>query len=285
MVKKNHKYQLEHERHIDNKTIDIVGKNQSLYEPVKKDIVRKVNDLFDGNPSLKISQNEIVQYKNNLEYIIDQTLLSNNGRKRLESIYDNKINNRLELVNSEVEVDLVNLGMNEESNLNEWLEKGFKGKYEVEASRYKLNNVPTKEIDNIFTQSVRRDYYGKNYSERLWGRNDNLRNWVKSNLYEYAVRGKDPKKLVNELVDMFDVTSFEAERLAITEYGNIQSQATTEVFKRKGITEYEVIPESGACELCMKVANNGPYKVEDRQVGVNAEMLHPYCRCLSVGIT
>lgn len=277
--------QSEFEKQFDNDSKDIQRTTKHLYDETEDKIVNKIESYHaqDGNVDDIADRNKIKSFQNRLYYTDRSAIISSTGKKKMSSL--NRLNmTKSDLFRSEIDYELIMLGSNEELNVKTWKERGFTSRTERDVREFKLDRIPTKEVNNLITELVDRKYYGKNYSERIWGRNDKVRTWVKSRLYDYASKGQDPRELIEELSTLFDVSLFEAERLAITEYGNIQSEATNKIFEYNGVEKYNVIPETGACSQCLAVASEGPYKLSERQIGVNAEMLHPYCRCSSIPV-
>lgn len=277
--------QLEHEGNIDRFIQEVEGNIGHLYNQTE-DKIKSIIEQYDfkgNNLSVDATLEDNVNLYEQIKYTLDNEPTSPIGRRKLNELEPISLTKEDVLIN-QVDIDIVKLGNNEELKIKQWKEQAGLTKLNTERLEYQLDSIPTKDVDNFITQAVNKEYYGHNYSERVWSRIDEVRDYTRSTLYDYASKGKDPRELVDEIKDLFDVSSFEAERLAVTEYGNMQSEATTEIMNQAGYEEYDVIPETGACERCMNIAKNGPYKVAEREIGVNAEMIHPYCRCISVGV-
>lgn len=55
------------------------------------------------------------------------------------------------------------------------------------------------------------------------------------------------------------------------------------MYKENGFTHYRYVCEPGACPIC-KPMDNKVFKLEDREIGVNAAPMHTNCRCRDYGI-
>lgn len=90
------------------------------------------------------------------------------------------------------------------------------------------------------------------------------------------VHGATVDKVADSLVSGGWVTADRAERIAHTETARAVSAATLDTYRINGIGSWHLVLSDGACDLCVEVANDGPYPNEDMD---SAPPIHPYCRC------
>lgn len=73
-----------------------------------------------------------------------------------------------------------------------------------------------------------------------------------------------------------------AYRIANTELNRAVSQASLDTYGRNGVARYDLITSPGACPLCVGVAADGPYDIDDMD---GQPPLHTTCRCAVAPVT
>ncbi|HFH3126193.1 TPA: minor capsid protein [Streptococcus pyogenes] len=129
------------------------------------------------------------------------------------------------------------------------------------------------------------DFYGKNFSERVWGNTGLYHETQKSlfsSLSRIATDMQGYKKEKERLMRRFDVAEHEALRLLKTESARIRSDVQLDAYKKNGFTHYIFVCEPGACQIC------APYDKERFEIGKGATAvtmppLHPNCKCSTYG--
>ena len=130
---------------------------------------------------------------------------------------------------------------------------------------------------------------GLNWSTRCWNNKRKLANDLEKGIIDCVVRGASRMELVRELEKDFQTSYYRADRIVRTELSYVQTMSTLEQYKAEGIRKYIIIDAgdyegSGAdpereCEVCHRLADGGPYPIEDAKAGVNLPPIHPNCRC------
>lgn len=133
---------------------------------------------------------------------------------------------------------------------------------QVLSGSYKLKDTPT----------------FKTFSDNIWLYKTELQNDLEKMLVRTFTRGDNPRVMARELRDRFNVTGYQAERLARTETARMQTAIQRDSLEENGIKQYEYIAEPTACHLC-SVLDGKIYKLKDMVVGKNAPVRHPNCRC------
>lgn len=92
---------------------------------------------------------------------------------------------------------------------------------------------------------------------------------------ECIVTGKSPDKAKKILMEKFDVSYHNADRLIRTEMAHVYNQSTLDKYRQAGITEVQVIETDDArtCEECRKL-NKKIFPINE----VPLLPLHPNCR-------
>lgn len=126
------------------------------------------------------------------------------------------------------------------------------------------------------------DFYGQTFSERLWKNSEQLIQKLELGISETMLMGKNPKAwskmFRKELKDNVKNAKQAIDRLAVTEAGRVQIMAQEDSYRRNNFTMYEIITEPDACEICLE-HNEQVYNTQDLQIGLNAPVWHPNCRC------
>src|SRR5699024_4697475 len=145
-----------------------------------------------------------------------------------------------------------------------------------------LGSSSTGSVDRA-KRIVDADFYGTNFSERIWGRNGHYeqtrkelfgslnRMYTDMNVYRAELR---------RLMDKFQTTEYEAMRLLRTESARIRANAELDSAREHEATHYIYIAEPKACPICSDL-DGLAFKIEDADMGVNFFPMHPSCRCSS----
>lgn len=101
--------------------------------------------------------------------------------------------------------------------------------------------------------------------------------------------GKNMDKVTKDIRDLFEETyEGRAKNIAITETGNIVSEATLNSYKEMGVEEKEWGAEPDACELCEfldgQIVKVGENFVDDEGWQGERPLRHPSCRCFLLSV-
>ena len=204
-------------------------------------------------------------------------------------VYNLKMStSRLELEKAKINLELLKMYSEIENITNEQLEQArldeiarqtdLIEKYEEQAGILG-NSVgnPTDRLKGV----VNADFYGANFSERIWSRNGHyasLRKELFKSLNNLSVDMMGYRKERNRLMKIFDTSKYESMRLIRTEHQRVNMKVQHEMAVANEFTHYTYVAEAGACEHCAKLAGKS-FKIEDYEAGVTAPTLHPNCRC------
>ena len=119
------------------------------------------------------------------------------------------------------------------------------------------------------------------WSSRIWERQSELRDIVKTGVADTVLRGKGTNFLINQLRKEFDVSYGYARRLAVTESARVYSEAQKANYEANGVEWFEVMTELKACQICQPF-NGKIFKVSELVPALNAPPFHPNCRCTTV---
>ena len=133
---------------------------------------------------------------------------------------------------------------------------------QVLSGSYKLEDTPT----------------FKTFSDNIWLYKTELQNDLEKMLVRTFTRGDNPRVMARELRDRFNVTGYQAERLARTETARMQTAIQRDSLEENGIKQYEYIAEPTACRICGAI-DGKIFNLKGLVVGENASPMHPSCRC------
>lgn len=182
---------------------------------------------------------------------------------------------RLDLLKLNVELELYALISDEEKILFEYLTGSAKAEFERQAGILGATiTANEKHIRSIVNAS----FLNATWSERLWVNQDALRQELDKLLNRGILQGKNPRALARELRKTFDTSIYNSERLLRTELARVQMDVQKDSYKKAGYEKYEFISEPDACPIC-KNLDGEIFPVSKMEPGVNAEPMHPHCRC------
>ena len=204
-------------------------------------------------------------------------------------VYNLKMStSRLELEKAKINLELLKMYSEIDSIANEQLEQARLDEIarqsdlivEYERQAGILGNSvgnPTERLTGV----INADFYGANFSERIWSRTGHyasLRKELFKSLNNLSVDMMGYRKERNRLMRIFNTSKYESMRLIRTEHQRVNMQVQHEMAVQNNFTHYTYVAEAGACEHCAKLAGKS-FKIEDYEAGVTAPLLHPNCRC------
>ena len=204
-------------------------------------------------------------------------------------VYNLKMStSRLELEKAKINLELLKMYSEIENITNEQLEQArlaeiarqtdLIAKYEEQAGI--LGNSVGNPADRL-KGVVNADFYGANFSERIWSRTGHyasLRKELFKSLNNLSVDMMGYRKERNRLMKIFNTSKYESMRLIKTEHQRVNIQTQHNMAMQNDFTHYTYTSEMGACSIC-KALSGKTFKMEDYEMGVTAPLLHPMCKC------
>ena len=204
-------------------------------------------------------------------------------------VYNLKMStSRLELEKAKINLELLKMYSEIENITNEQLEQArlaeiarqtdLIAKYEEQAGILG-NSVgnPTDRLKGV----VNADFYGANFSERIWSRNGHyasLRKELFKSLNNLSTDMMGYRRERNRLMKIFNTSKYESMRLIRTEHQRVNMKVQHEMAVQNNFTHYTYVAEAGACPHCASLAGKS-FRMEDYEMGVTAPIMHPNCRC------
>ena len=189
---------------------------------------------------------------------------------------------RIELMKAELELELQNLYSTENKIMDKHLVDEALAEYRRQAG---ILGGSAKGSSQRIRQIVDADFYGNNFSERIWGRTGqymDTRKAVFGSLNRMYTDMMGYKQERSRLMKQFNVSYSEAMRLLRTETARVRADAEMASYKDNGATHYIYCAESGACINCAAL-DGMAIPVEEAEKGLTMFPMHPNCRCSSYG--
>lgn len=195
------------------------------------------------------------------------------------ALYNLKMNtNRLALLQYQLDLELVALAEDERRLTERFLNEEFITAVEVQSGLLGQSVLSASQIKAVAQSVLNTPFEEIVWSERIWQRQNALREVVARMTERLLLQGKNPTTMVSQLRKEFDVSVNEAKRLAVTEGARVATEGQKQAYIANEIDEYEFIAEPSACPNCAR-KDGKVFKVKDMIVGENAAPIHPWCHC------
>lgn len=192
-----------------------------------------------------------------------------------------------ELLLLNIDLAAHNLAIDEYKTTKDFLDEGFRKELKFQSGLLGLSVASKEKINTLAEATINANFKGSRWSDKIWERQDELRNIINQECYKAIVRGKNAEnyssKLKSFLKNEIDVSSGYARRLAITEHARVQMEVGRLSMVENGFNGFDIIPEPRACATCKDIAKKGPFSLEKWETGSYAPPFHPHCRCAVVG--
>ena len=226
-------------------------KDKLLEKDIKK-IEKKLLKLF------KDIRKEVL---NELKIIYADIEASEYAKYRIDSLLTS-INNALD-----------NLYSNNEKEIVEGLKDIYK-EMDKQAS-IDLNNSFNTVNENLVRETLKTNWSGLSFSERIWEHRRSLAFTIKSELNKGLIRGESLQDISRIISDKFDTSFSNAMRLVRTESCWVMNEATVNNYKNNGIKEYEIMAflDNKTSKIC-KSMDGEVVNVEEAIPGKNLPPFH-----------
>ena len=185
---------------------------------------------------------------------------------------------RAELLQYNMDLELLALGEGERQLTEKFLRAGFADEVKSQSGILGEYIKNPKTVERSMEAVLNVPFEGVTWSERIWERQQALRQVVARTANETLVRGRNAMAMIPTFRREFGVSKSAAKRLAVTEVARVQSEAQKISMTANGFDEYEYIAEPTACPICAKLDGN-IYKVSEMEPGKNCAPMHPHCHC------
>ena len=296
MNKKERQIAYERERKAMNDLAMREFDRERAIEAIHKEHIETIQEQIDGfymryagsegltrsEAMKRADQMDVTKFANKAKKAVKEKDFSPETNEWLKT-YNLKMKvSRLELLKEEVNWELIQMYDKDYQLISESLRE--EARLELERQAGILGDSAkgaSKRINGI----VNSDFYGKNFSERIWDRTGMYQTTQKevykslSRIYTTMDGYRNER---NRLMDKMQTTEYETMRLLRTENARIGSQMQVEAYKANEFTHFIYVAEPGACDICGPL-DGKIFPVSEAQIGLNLKPLHPNCRCSSHG--
>lgn len=183
--------------------------------------------------------------------------------------------NRLEMLERQLDLQLIALANEEEKTAKRFLNDEYIKNVETQAG---LLGESVGNLSANMERVVNTTFKGANWSDKIWKRQNALREVVARTVEKAILLGENPTKQISTLRREFDVSASQAKRLLVTEGARVAVQGQADAISKAGYDYYEFIAEPKACSIC-KPLDGKVFKISELLAGENASPMHPHCKC------
>ncbi|WP_243447539.1 minor capsid protein [Clostridium tetani] len=273
-----------------------INSMQLEYEIAKDSIQKDIESFysrFAANNEITLDEarrllnsNELREFKMSLEEFRKKAKNNPDGiwTQELNNVYYKTRVSRLEALKAQIQVKVNGLSTSQLEGTTELLsgiyeDTYYKNIFEVHKGLgigVNFAKLDTSTIDKV----IKEPWYGDNYSSRIWNNKDKLIMELQTNLTQAFIRGDPIDKTSRIIADRMNVSKNRARTLVNTESSYITSKATFDSYSKSGIVkEYEILAtlDLHTSRICRSL-DGKVFKVNEKEIGVNAPPFHPNCR-------
>jgi SPP1 gp7 family putative phage head morphogenesis protein len=237
------------------------------------------NELSITEAKKRVTEFDVKSFERTAARYVREKDFSPKANKELYT-YNIKMRvSRQELLMMYLNAHLASMANAQDKTFQEYLEQAGISEVLRQAGILGVNmGISTPTLKSIVGAS----FYGAKWSSRIWKDMQGLRDELDVIINSAIVRGIHPNRYVKKVRERFDVTSYEAKRLLITETARVQVEAqklSYQAVSEDEETEYEYVAvlDGKTTKKCKRL-NRKKFKVKDLKPGVNAPPMHPFCR-------
>ena len=232
----------------------------------------------------KVAKHDVERFANRAKRYVEARDFSPRANQELRLYNATMKINRLELLKADINLRLTGAT----DDINHLIQDSVYGQATAEYERNAgiLGDSAKHNIGKAVKEVVQGSYKGVAvfddrigvFSDNIWLYKAELMNDLEKMLVRSFTKGENPRVIARELKKKFNVTGYQAERLARTESSRIASALQKVSYRDSGIKQYEYIAEFTACKVCADL-NGKIFNVDKMVVGKNANPMHPNCVC------
>lgn len=273
-------------RHIDRTDVDMFTELQKIYAEGSAEMQKELFAFVS-----KYAEDGSMSYQEALQRLrgVDLSDYQANAEKyRKQAEKDPELLRRLndQYATSKVtRMDALNLEMAYKLGVMQGVIDKSIGNYFKSVAEYAYKKAMGGNSGAINTPAleelVRTPFYGKNYSERIWGNTDNLASDLRDILKRGFIRGDDVRSMAGELAKKYNVARSRAQTLVRTDGTAIVNRSAIRRYQDAGLEYYRISVQmdNRTSETCKRIyAEDKRYKMDEFEPGVTAPPFHFNCR-------
>lgn len=258
-----------YQRYGDENGISLAEAKQRLVGKRKNDFTKMVKEYAEYVKT---------QYENGID--ISQLSSFEELAKKINAT-------RLEDLLFQIKKQITEIGIEEQKLLEEALANLYEDVY-YENAYYlqksigveaKFNVIPK----DIVKQSVKREWLGSSFSDRIWTDKDKLISILNQLIPQSFIIGSNPEVVAEQMSKKLNASYKSSVRLARTEMNHICNDARIQLYKDANVEAYRFVAtlDTKTSEICREM-DGTVINIEDAESGVNLPPLHPNCRSTTI---
>ena len=285
---------------------DLEQLHKETLEQIQKDIAywylrfAKKNKITYAEAQRILNANELEEFHWTVQQYIkygQSKILSDAWRKELENASIKVHVTRLESLQLQMRHHIEKEYSKRITDIDHLLKSGleediYKNAYEIEKGLnigIDLHKYNESEIDDMLKKPWTSD--GKVFSERLWGRKQQLvADLVEKDLPQALIRGESNNKIIERWAEKLESDRKAVERVVQTERAYVNSRAALESYKKLGVKKYQILAtlDLKTSNICREMDHKGRNKdepffyLDEYKVGLTAPPFHCNCRTTTV---
>lgn len=232
---------------------------------------------------------ELEDFRMSLDEFRDKAL-AGGFDKELEEVYLRSRISRLQALQTQVELRMMELFGSQRDVLRDHLQERYTDTYyrTVYAVSQQMNVAST--FARIDPQTVEKilavPWLGSEFSSRIWADKDKLTRELMQTLSRGFVRGDSLGRMTKEFAQRMGVSESRAATLIHTESAHMAAEAAEQGYRETGVQSYrfEAALDLKTCAVCGAL-DQREFPLAEHETGINYPPLHPRCRCTTVPVT
>lgn len=232
---------------------------------------------------------ELEDFRMSLDEFRDKAL-AGGFDKELEGVYLRSRISRLQALQTQVELRMMELFGSQRDVLRDHLQERYTDTYYRTVYAVSQQADVASTFARIDPQTVEKilatPWAGSEFSSRIWADKDKLTRELMQTLSRGFVRGDSLNRMTKEFTQRMGVSESRAATLIHTESAHMAAEAAEQGYRETGIQSYrfEAALDLKTCAVCGAL-DQREFPLAEHETGINYPPLHPRCRCTTVPVT
>lgn len=232
---------------------------------------------------------ELEDFRMSLDEFRDKAL-AGGFDKELEEVYLRSRISRLQTLQTQVELRMMELFGSQRDVLRDHLQERYTDTYYRTVYAVSQQADVASTFARIDPQTVEKilavPWVGSEFSSRIWADKDKLTRELMQTLSRGFVRGDSLDRMTREFAQRMGVSESRAATLIHTESAHMAAEAAEQGYRETGVKSYrfEAALDLKTCLVCGAL-DQREFPLAEHETGINYPPLHPRCRCTTVPVT
>ena len=232
---------------------------------------------------------ELEDFRMSLDEFRDKAL-AGGFDKELEEVYLRSRISRLQALQTQVELRMMELFGSQRDVLRDHLQERYTDTYYRTVYAVSQQADVASTFARIDPQTVEKilavPWLGSEFSSRIWADKDKLTRELMQTLSRGFVRGDSLDRMTKEFAQRMGVSESRAATLIHTESAHTAAEAAEQGYRETGVQSYrfEAALDLKTCAVCGAL-DQREFPLAEHETGINYPPLHPRCRCTTVPVT